>query len=45
MWISDTYMALRQFPAALKFIDRALDVAPADNAAIGRKAALPGYVR
>jgi TolB-like protein/Flp pilus assembly protein TadD len=40
MWISDTYMALRQFPAALKFIDRALDIAPADNAAIGRKAGI-----
>ena len=40
MWISDTYVALRQFPAALKFIDRALDIAPADIAAIGRKAAI-----
>jgi TolB-like protein/Tfp pilus assembly protein PilF len=40
MWISDTYMALRQFPPALKFIDRALDIAPADLAAIGRKAAI-----
>ena len=40
MWISDTYVALRQFPAALKFIDRALDIAPADNAAIGRKAGI-----
>jgi tetratricopeptide (TPR) repeat protein len=37
MWISDTYVALRQFPTALKFIDRALDIAPADNAAINRK--------
>jgi TolB-like protein/class 3 adenylate cyclase/Tfp pilus assembly protein PilF len=40
MWTSDTYAALRQFPTALKFIDRALDIAPADNAAIARKAAL-----
>jgi TolB-like protein/Flp pilus assembly protein TadD len=40
MWISDTYMALRQFPTALKFIDRALDIAPADKAAVGRKAAI-----
>jgi tetratricopeptide (TPR) repeat protein len=40
MWISDTYMALRQFPTALKFSDRALDIAPADNAVIGRKAAI-----
>jgi TolB-like protein/Flp pilus assembly protein TadD len=40
MWISDTYAALRQFPTALKFIDRALDIAPADNAAIGRKAGI-----
>jgi TolB-like protein/Tfp pilus assembly protein PilF len=40
MWISDTYVALRQFPTALKFIDRALDIAPADNAAIGRKAGI-----
>jgi TolB-like protein/Tfp pilus assembly protein PilF len=40
MWISDTYTALRQFPTALKFIDRTLDIAPADNAAIGRKAAI-----
>jgi TolB-like protein/class 3 adenylate cyclase/Tfp pilus assembly protein PilF len=38
MWISDTYAALRQFPAALKFIDRALDLAPTDNAALARKA-------
>ncbi|MEY2541739.1 MAG: hypothetical protein QOI22_1341 [Verrucomicrobiota bacterium] len=40
MWISDTYAALRQFPAALKFIDRALDLAPTDNAAIARKASI-----
>ncbi len=38
IWISDTYLAMRQFPAALKFIDRALDIAPADKAAIRRKA-------
>jgi tetratricopeptide (TPR) repeat protein len=40
MWISDTYVALRQFPTALKFIDRALDIAPADDAAIARKAGI-----
>ncbi|MEY2439904.1 MAG: hypothetical protein QOI34_1289 [Verrucomicrobiota bacterium] len=40
MWVSDTYQALRQFPTALKFIDRALDMAPTDNAAIARKAAI-----
>ncbi len=37
MWTSDTYKAMRQFPTALKFIDRALDIAPADNGAILRK--------
>jgi TolB-like protein/Tfp pilus assembly protein PilF len=40
MWVSDTYQALRQFSTALKFIDRALDIAPTDNAAIARKAGI-----
>ncbi|MEY2539264.1 MAG: hypothetical protein QOG67_3004 [Verrucomicrobiota bacterium] len=40
MWTSDTYAALRQFPMALKFIDRALDIAPDDNGAIVRKASI-----
>jgi len=34
MWTSDTYAALRQFPMALKFIDRALDIALQDDVEI-----------
>jgi TolB-like protein/Tfp pilus assembly protein PilF len=37
MWTSDTYRSMRQFQMALKFIDRALDIAPGDNGAILRK--------
>jgi TolB-like protein/Tfp pilus assembly protein PilF len=37
MWTSDTHKAMRQFATALKFIDRALDIAPADTGAILRK--------
>ncbi|HWY40858.1 MAG TPA: tetratricopeptide repeat protein [Chthoniobacterales bacterium] len=37
MWTSDTYRSMRQFPTALKFIDRALDIAPGDNGALVRK--------
>jgi TolB-like protein len=37
MWTSDTYRSMRQFPMALKFIDRALDIAPGDNGALVRK--------
>jgi len=37
MWTSDTYRSMRQFQMALKFIDRALDIAPGDNGAIVRK--------
>ena len=37
MWTSDTYRCMRQFQMALKFIDRALDIAPGDNAALVRK--------
>ncbi|MEY2537920.1 MAG: hypothetical protein QOG67_1660 [Verrucomicrobiota bacterium] len=37
MWSSDTYRSMRQFQMALKFIDRALDIAPGDNGAIVRK--------
>lgn len=37
MWSSDTYRSMRQFSMALKFIDRALDIAPGDNGAIVRK--------
>ncbi len=40
MWVADTYIALRQFPDALKFIDRALEIAPSDRAVIARKAAI-----
>jgi tetratricopeptide (TPR) repeat protein len=40
MWISDTYVAVRQFPAALKFVDRASDIDPADNALFRRKVAI-----
>ena len=40
MWVADTDIALRQFPAALKFIDRALEIAPLDRAVIGRKAGI-----
>jgi TolB-like protein/predicted Zn-dependent protease len=36
-WASDTYTAMRQFPGALKLLDRILDIAPADSAAIARK--------
>ena len=38
LWASDTYVAMRQFPAALRFIDRVLDIAPADNGALTGKA-------
>ena len=38
MWTSDTYRCMRKFSMALKFIDRALDIAPGDNGAILRKA-------
>lgn len=37
MWTSDTYRCVRQFPTALKFIDRALDIAPGDNGVLVRK--------
>jgi TolB-like protein/Tfp pilus assembly protein PilF len=37
MWTSDTYRCMRQFPTALKFIDRALDIAPGDNGVLVRK--------
>jgi tetratricopeptide (TPR) repeat protein len=37
MWTSDTYRSMRQFRMALKFIDRALDIAPGDNGALVRK--------
>ena len=35
---SDTHIALRQFPAALKLVDRALDIAPENTDALVRKA-------
>ena len=37
-WASDTYTAMRQFPGALKLLDRILDIAPANSTAIGSKA-------
>jgi TolB-like protein/predicted Zn-dependent protease len=37
MWTCDTYRSMRQFQMALKFIDRALDIAPGDNGVIVRK--------
>jgi serine/threonine-protein kinase len=40
LWFADTHIALRQFPAALKLVDRALEIAPADRSALGRKAAI-----
>ena len=40
VWCADTYIALRQFPAALKSCDRALAIAPTDGSALGRKAAI-----
>jgi TolB-like protein/predicted Zn-dependent protease len=40
VWFADTYIALRQFPDALKCIDRVLEIAPTDQSAIGRKAAI-----
>jgi TolB-like protein/Tfp pilus assembly protein PilF len=40
IWTSGTYIALRQFPAALKLIDRVLDIAPADSGAIALKAGI-----
>jgi len=40
VWFADTHIALRQFPDALKIIDRALEIAPTDRAALGRKAAI-----
>jgi TolB-like protein/class 3 adenylate cyclase/predicted Zn-dependent protease len=42
MWFADTHIALRQFPAALKLIDRALEIAPTERAAVARKAAIYG---
>ena len=40
MWLADNHVALRQFPTALRFIDRALQIAPADRAVIGRKVSI-----
>jgi len=40
VWCADTYIALRQFSTALKSCDRALEIAPTDGSALGRKAAI-----